>query len=210
MLIYGSSLKDRAILSLHIAGEIARVVEPIIDPTNLKVIALRVEGPLVRGDVGDIIPIESVREISHMGLIVDSIDELVDGDEVVRIRDILKLHFNLVGLKVVTKKQSKLGKVSDFTVDATSWETQQLVIRRPAVKSLLDPELMISCSEIVEIDDYKIIVKDEHDKPKSKASASKTVLPDFTPNFVNPFRKPDFASDVKDLADQRYSSSSGR
>lgn len=200
MLIYGSSLKDRAILSLHIASEIARVVEPIIDPNNLKIVALRVEGPLIRGEVGDILPIESVREISHMGLIVDSIDELVNGDEIVRIRDILKLNFNLVGLKVITRKKSKLGKVSDFTIDTTDWKTQQLVIQRPVVKSLIDPELMIPCSKIVEIDDYKIIVKDEHERPKAKASATKAAV-DFTPNFINPFRKPDFAPDTKDLDD---------
>lgn len=198
MLIYGSSLKGRAILSLHIAGEIARVVEPIIDPNDLKVIALRVEGPLIRGDVGDTLPIDSIREISHLGFIVDSIDELVDGEDIVHIRDILKLHFNLVGLKVVTKKKSKLGKVSDFTIDATSWETQQLVVQRPVVKSIIDPELMIPRSQIVEIDDYQVIIKDEHEKPKSKVS-SKSAVADFTPNFINPFRKPDFAPDAKQL-----------
>lgn len=193
MLINGSSLQNRAILSLHVGGKIAEVIEPIIDPNDLSLIAFRVEGPLVRGDVGDILPIESVREFSRQGIIVDSIDELVDGDEIVRLRDILKLRFSLQGIKVVTCKKTKLGKVSDYTIDTTTWSVRQLIVRRPVMKSLIDPELVISRQSIVEISDYYITVKDEHEKAKNKSSITENR--EFIPNFINPFREPDFAAE---------------
>lgn len=193
MLINSSRLINCPVLSLHVGGEIARTTEVIIDPNNLKAIALRVEGPLIRNEVGDILPIESIREFSTHGIIVDSIDEFIDGEEVVRVRDILKLNFSLLGLKVVTKQKSKLGKVSDYILDTNSWQVHQIIVQRPVLKSFLDPELTISRQKIVEVNDYEIIIKDETEKSRKKSPAAAPA--DFVPNFINPFREPDFASE---------------
>jgi len=195
MLINGSHLSGFPILSLHVGGEIARVSEVIVDPNNLKVIAFRVDGPLVgRDGVGDILPVQSVREVSPLGMIIDSVDEFVDGEEIVRIKKVLDLNFALPGLKVITKKREKLGKVSEFVVVAETWEIYQLIVQRPLMKSFLDPELTIPRSKIIEVNDYEVIVKSEKEATKSKAAANAPA--DFIPNFVNPFREPDFAPDT--------------
>ncbi len=110
----------------------------------------------------------------------------------IRIDEILKLNFELVGLKVVTKKGKKLGKVSDYLVDSEGYYVQKIIVQRPLAKSLIDPELTIDREEIVEIDDYKIVVKDE--EAKLKAKEQKMV---FVPNFVNPFREPVFEPNAK-------------
>lgn len=203
MLINGSRLVGCPVLSLHVGGAIAYVSDVIIDPNDLKVIGFRVSGPLVRGDVGDVLPVDSIREFSRTGMVVDSIDELVDGEEVIRISNVLKLNFSLSGLKVVSEKKSKLGKVSDYVVYSESWDVHQLIVQRPIMKSLLDPELIISRSEIVEVNDYQVIVKDEHSKSQQTTSASRPN--NFTPDFVNPFRKPDFAQDTIDQKQDKSS-----
>ncbi len=197
MLINASQLSGCPILSLHIGGEIARVTEPIVDPNTLKIIAFQLEGKLLNGeDVGSILPCDSIREFSRMGMIVDSIDEFVDQDDILKIRDVLKLNFALPGLKVVTTKKEKLGKVLDYTVDVETWVLQQLIVQRPVMKSFFDPQLIIPRKQIVEVDDYKIIIKDEHDKVKSKVAQS-SAANEFVPNFINPFREPDFANEKK-------------
>ncbi len=193
MLITASSLLHFPILSLHVGGEIARISQLIIDPNLLKVIAIRVEGALIRDEVGDLLPIGSIREFSRVGVIIDSIDELVDSEEVMRLRDILELNFELNGLKVVTKKKSKLGRVTDYILDASGWEVQQLIVQRPAIKSFFDPELTISRKSIIEVNDYEVIVKDEYDKLK-KVVIANTPAADFVPNFVNPFREPELVT----------------
>lgn len=195
MLVNASRLIGCPILSLHVGGKIAEVTEIIVDPNKLQIIALRLEGALLRDDeVGDILPIESVREFSKMGMIIDSIDELVDGDDVIKIKNILKLNFELVGLRVVTQKKAKLGKVADYTVDVGGWQVQQLIVQRPIMKSLLDPQLVISRKKIVEVDDEQVIIKDETEKSSSTVAAGTA---DFVPNFINPFREPDFADGVE-------------
>lgn len=189
MLINAQNLVDFPVLSLHTGTPIAKVSQVIIDPDQLKIIAFYIE-PLVNlGDAGNILLIDSIREVSHLGLIVDSSDEFASDGEVVRVDNVTKLHFEIVGLNVVTKKKAKLGKVSGYVVESKAWQIQQLIVERPFFKAIFDPELVISRREIVEVYDDHIVVKEE----KSKTQKPATITAPLATNFVNPFRDPEFA-----------------
>lgn len=190
MLITGSRLIGCPILSLHVGGRVATVTAAVIDPHSLQIIAFEVDGPLVGQEAGEILPVKSVREFSPLGMIVDSVDEFVERDDIVKIKKTLELNFELIGLKVVTKRGTKLGKVIGYSLDPSSWHIEQLSVQRPFFKALLDPELLINRSQILEVDDYKVTVRDATNKAK-QASADGT----FTPNFINPFRDPNFANE---------------
>lgn len=190
MLVYNSKLIGTPILSVQAGGPVARITNPIIDPDNLKIIAFQLEGPAAPPNGANILDISSIREYSDLGIVVDDADEFVATDDVVKISKVLELNFNLINLKVKTKKGSRLGHVQDFTIDPESFIIQQIVVKRPAIKSFMDPELLISRREIVEVTDYEVIVKDEEKVLKKRAEKE-----DFVPNFVNPFREkqPGFA-----------------
>ena len=191
MLINGSRLKNFPVLSLHMGGPVAWTDKEVIDPETLKIVAFLLRGPLVGRECGEILDMRDVREFEPTaGMIVDSADDFSSRGDVIKIDKILKLNFNLVGLKVETKKGAKLGKISDYTLNADDFTVQQLIVQRPALKGFLDPELIIGREQIVEVTDFKIIVKEEKSKSKTTAKTSKK---DFVPNFVNPFREPDFA-----------------
>ena len=199
MLITTSKLIGTPILSMQAGGSIGRVSECIIDPDTLKIIAFRAEGGPIPRTGANLLTTSSIREYSNFGMVIDSADEFIDSEDVVKISKILALNFNLIGLKVESKKGSKLGKVMDYTVTSDDFVVQQLIVHRPALKSFIDPELTIHRKEIVEITDYKVIVKDEEKTIKKKAETE-----DFVPNFVNPFREqqPGFApADIKKSKD---------
>lgn len=183
MLVYNSKLLNAPVLSVQDSGRIATISSTIVDPDSLKIIAFRVIGA-TNTEGGNILDARSIREYSTYGLVIDSSDELIGDHDVVKIEKVLELNFSPIGLKVETKKGSKLGKVTDFTVTNDNFSIQQIVVKRPTIKSLLDPELIIPRAEIVEITDYKIIVRDEEKVIKERA-----LKEDFVPNFVNPFRK---------------------
>lgn len=192
MLISATNLIGCPILSLHVSGTIAHVDEAIIDPNELKIIAFRVSGPMINDDeTGDILPVESIREFSRLGMIIDSTDELVKGEDVIKIKRALDINFLILKLKVESKSGAKLGKVSDYIVEPDTWFIQQLVVQRPIIKALLDPELLISRSEIDSVTDTKVIIKDE--KPKLKVEA--TVPANMSSSFVNPFRERKLATE---------------
>lgn len=187
MLVNASKLVGTSILSVQAGRPIATVSELIIDPNSLKTIAFKVNGPMINRNE-NILDVSSVREYSNYGIVIDDIDELMAPGDIIKISKVLELNFNLIGLKVETKKGSNLGKVIDYTLTPEDFTVQQIIVKRPMIKRFVDPELTIPRKEIVEIDDYKIIVKDEEKVIKARAEKE-----DFIPNFVNPFREQGFA-----------------
>ena len=187
MLVYNSRLVGTTILSIQAGGPIGQVSSSIINPDNLQIIAFRLRGPYV--DLRQaILDTRSIREYSKYGIVIDSVDELVGDNDIVKIAEVINLNFNLIGLKVETRKGSNLGKIIDYTLSPEDFIVQQLIVKRPAIKSFIDPELTIPRQEIVEVTDYKIIVKNEEKTIKKKATEE-----EFIPNFVNPFREQGFA-----------------
>ncbi len=196
MLLVGSKMIGAPVLSLHVGGPVANTKKAIIDPEDLRVIAYTLEGPIIRNDpdVGDMLDTQDVREISESGLIVDSTDRFTTREDVIRFDKVMELGFDLVGLKVVTQDGKKLGKIVDYTLDSGTFMIYQLIVQRPLINSLLDPELTINRSQIIEVDDYKVTIK--HEKAQVKVEKSKNDEPEeFVPNFTNPFRKPAYTDE---------------
>lgn len=181
MILLGSSLINTPVMGIQTGGELARTKRAIIDPAKLTVIAYELEGPLV-GKQAKLIRIADVRELSDIGMIVDSSDEFVEPDDVVKLKELYDLDFKLLGMPVTNERHQKLGKVIDFTIETAGFVVQQLTIRRPLFRSLNDTELLIHRSQIIEINNDAIVVH-------SEAKAPEPELHEVVGSYVNPFRK---------------------
>lgn len=180
MLVRNTQLNHTAIMGLQTGTELARTTRPIIDPRTLAIVAYEVDGPLL--DVRpSLLRIAEVRELSDIGMIIDSSDEFIATDDVIKIKQVMDLNFSLVGLAVVDDKKQKLGKVDGYTVEMGSFVIQQINVRRPIFKSLNDPELLIHRSQIIEINDTTITVK-------STTKEAYDPIPNSAHAYVNPFR----------------------
>lgn len=181
MLILGSRLIGTSIMGLQTGTKLASTKKPIIDPANLKIVAYEVEGPLLV-DKPSYIRIADIRELSEIGMIIDSNDEFIAQNDVIAIKKICKLNFELIGLNVIDENKKKLGKVSDFVLDTKSFIVQQLNVRRGIIKSLSETDLLIHRSQILEINDYEVVVKSPTKKLGVIEEAEKLT-------YLNPFRK---------------------
>ena len=181
MLIEGSKLLKYPILSLHTASRIAEVKSLVIDPNFLKVVAFEISAASSRQSL--FLEASSVREFSKMGMIVDSGEEFVEKDDVIKLKETIDLGFSLDNMKVVSKKKAMLGRIEDFIINTEDFQIMQLIVKRPIYKALIDPELVIGRSDIHEINDSEIIVKSEEGTIMKKSGTL-----DFVPNFVNPFK----------------------
>lgn len=198
MLLKSSRLLNYPVLSLHVTGMIAKTTGIVIDPNYLKIEAFEVTGPETGREVGDYLRVTDIREFSSIGMVVDSSDEFVFSEDIIKLKQLLDINFSLIGKKVETKKGVKLGKVIDYFVNSDTFEVQQIIVQRPFLKAFLDSELTIGRSEIVKVTDTKVIVKEEKANLKSKVAAE-----DFVPNFVNPFREPQLSTaDSRTLDEQ--------
>lgn len=181
MLIEGSKLLKYPILSLHTASRIAEVKGLVIDPNFLKVVAFEISA--VSSKQRLFLEASSVREFSKMGMIVDSDEEFVEKDDVIKLKETIDLGFSLDNMKVVSKKKAMLGRIEDFIINTEDFQIMQLIVKKPIYKALIDPELVIGRSDIHEINDSEIIVKSEEGTIMKKSGTL-----DFVPNFVNPFK----------------------
>jgi hypothetical protein len=181
MLIAGTRLINAPVMGLQTGAELARTSRPIIDPRTLEIVAYEVEGPLL--DLHpSLLRIADVREFSEIGLIIDSSDEFVSPDDVIKLGEIYKLGFDPIGMTVIDKKRKKLGKVEAYTLETGAFVIQQLEVKRPLLRSLNDTSLLIHRTQIKEINDEAIIVQSETEGPKPVLDAVRTA-------YVNPFRK---------------------
>lgn len=181
MLIEGSKLLKYPILSLHTASRIAEVKGLVIDPNFLKVVAFEINA--VSSKQRLFLEASSVREFSKMGMIVDSDEEFVEKDDVIKLKETIDLGFSLDNMKVISKKKAMLGRIEDFIINTEDFQIMQLIVKRPIYKALIDPELVIGRSDIHEINDREIVVKSEEGTIMKKSGTL-----DFVPNFVNPFK----------------------
>ncbi len=193
MLIIGSRLINAPVMSLQTGSEIAKTEREIIDTANLKIIGYELKGRLLNKKM--MLRVEDIREISDIGMIIDSQDEIIAPGDVIKFDEIDRKGFMIVDMPVRDEKGRKLGKVSDYTLDIGSFMVQQLTVRRPILKSLNDVELIIHRSQIIEINNHAIIVKAEAGVKDKIYAASPGA-------YVNPFRKSDTVASSADSMHQ--------
>lgn len=172
-------------MSLQTGGELARTKKAIIDPANLSIIAYELAG--VRLTMHPtLLRIADVRELSDLGLIVDSEDEFVTEHDVIKLDEIYHMGFEVINMLVTDEKNRKLGHVIDYTLDTNGFFVQQLTVRRPLLRSLNDTELLIHRSQIIEINDKAIVVHSEAKAPEPERH-------EVVGSYINPFRKSEAA-----------------
>jgi uncharacterized protein YrrD len=183
MLVPIERLLGVPILGLQTGAELARANDVIIDPRQLKIVAMRVNGPLLDHHDSVLHP-EDIREISDLGFIIDSSDKLMTTDGLVRLQQVIDFGFTLNGTRVEDDQGRKVGSVKSYAVDPSSFFVEQLYLKPPLMRSIGITTLTIHRSQIISITNEKIVVKSptvqEQVKPAEKVQ----------PAFVNPFRAP--------------------
>lgn len=180
MLVLGSQLDKNPVLGLQTGAKLAHITRPLIDPSNLKIIAYEVEGPLL-SDHPSFLMTNDIREVSSIGMIVDSHEEFVGLEDVIKVEELYKAGFSLIGMSVIDEAKHKLGKVEDYSADTQSFVIEQLNVKRGIIMSLTETGLLIHRSQITEINDKHIIVR-------TTAKKLEPVVESVRRTYTNPFR----------------------
>lgn len=169
-------------MSLQTGTQVGMAVRHIVDPRRLNIVAFYCEGPLIDFNPA-ILHTSDIREFSSIGLIVDSADNIMPPDDLVRLKEILDYAFDLEGMPVVEEGGHKLGKVGGYTVDSDSFFIVKLQVRPTLLQSFGRAELLIDRTQIIEINDKHILVRRATVEDGQKARVSPL------PHIDNPFRK---------------------
>lgn len=169
MLQLSKDLINRPVLSLRTSATIATATQPVINPNNLKIEGWYCNDRFSRKIL--ILQSNDIRDILPQGIVVNDHESLSDPEELIRLHDTLELHFSVLDKAVVTEHKRKLGKVNDYAVDMQSMFIQKLYVTQSVFKSLSGDQLSIDRSQVIEINNKRIIVSEPVVKAGDRAVA---------------------------------------
>ena len=177
------------VMSLQTGYPLCRLTSPIINPYNLRIVAFYVDGPRLDFSPA-VVFADDIREFGRLGAIVDSVDNIMSTDGLVRLNEIISYNFTLSRILVVDDNKRKLGKVSGYVIDPLNFEIRQLQVRPSVFRSLSTAELLVNRSQIIKVEPDKITVKaptvQQSAREATTTGDSRRIL---NPEFDNPFRK---------------------
>lgn len=157
-------------MSLRTGGQVAVAVEPIINPNNLKIEGFYCDDKFEKRQL--ILLTQDIRDRVPQGFVVNDHEVLADPEELVRLQEVMKLQFSLIGKPVVTVNKRRLGKVNDYAVDDIAMYVQKIYVGQSLLKNFAGGSLSIDRGQIVEITDRKIVVQDPLQGVKDTAPAA--------------------------------------
>ncbi len=173
MLQLSGQILNKPVLSLRTGGPVAWIVAPIINPSKLSIEGFYVQDSVDKKEL--VLVCQDIREVSRQGLIVNDHDVLAQPDDLVRLKQLLEMNFELIDKRIETTSKQHVGKVSDYAVETSSMQVQKVYASRSFWKNLTGGALSIDRSQIVEITNRRIIINELLQGKRALAPASAPV-----------------------------------
>jgi sporulation protein YlmC with PRC-barrel domain len=170
MLQLSASFLGKPVMSLRTGAPVAYVTTPLINPNNLKIEGFFCEDTFSKATL--ILLYQDIRDFLPQGFVVNDHDVLTEPDELIRLKELIELDFDILGKPVETVSKEKIGKVSDYATDITTMYVQKLYVSQSIFKSFVGGSLSIDRNQIHEITPRRVIIN-EILKP-SRATAAAT------------------------------------
>ena len=158
MLQLSSAFANKNIMSLRTGTPVAVVTKPIINPDNLKIEGFFCEDTFTKDEL--VLLYQDIRELLPQGFVIDDHAVLAQPDELVRLKSLMDLDFQLIGMQVVTNDKHKIGKVADYAAEVETMYVQKLYVSRPVFKSFTTGQLSVDRNQIIEINNTRILIND--------------------------------------------------
>jgi sporulation protein YlmC with PRC-barrel domain len=158
MLKLSGALLSKQVLSLRTGTPVASVQAPIINPNNLKIEGFYVADSSSKQQL--ILLYQDIRDVIPQGYVINDHEVLSEPAELVRLKEVLELDFQLIGKPVQTLSKQKVGKVDDFATEITTMYVQKLYVSQSIMKSLTGGSLSVDRTQIHEITNRRIVIGD--------------------------------------------------
>lgn len=157
-------MQNLPIVSLQTGGLVGNTGSFLIDPNNLKV-----EGWFATSRFLDkdnlILPTSQIRGVESGVIFVNDRDAITPAEDLVRLKPLINLNYQLTNKLVVGESKKHYGRVEDFALD-DGFFVQRIYVQPVAIKIFSQQRITVTRSQIIEITDRKIVIKDPLD-PKT-------------------------------------------
>jgi uncharacterized protein YrrD len=169
MLKLFESTPQTSVMSLRSGSSVGTIVKPIINPNNLFIEGWFVEDN--RSGHQLILLSTDIRDILPQGFAINDYDVLSEPNELIRLKELIKLNFNLINLKVASESGKSYGKINDYAFETNNSFIQKLYASQPLVKTLSGGNLSIDRSQIIEVTNKRLVIEDPTEKARGRAAS---------------------------------------
>ncbi len=145
------------------------VQDIVFDPDNGKVIGILLD----RRGSNLIAPMDII-SIKH-GVLIGSASDVVDVDDVLRVKEVFEDGRNIIGKKVKTEGGEILGKVVDASIDGLGLSLVKIHTAKVILGMVHHDARIFPMKSIVEVTDKFVIVKDDDGKVAEKEKKADVV-----------------------------------
>lgn len=165
MLRFGSDITSYSISSIASGRRVSQVADIVIDPNDLTIAAF----VCVSRNEDLFLLTQDIHSVVDSKITIQNEDSLTPGEDLVKLSELLSINFKVVGKKVKTDTGRRVGQVVDFVFDDQSFKIIKLNVRPPITKLIQSSDLIISRTQIVELNDKEVVVKESIDRKRSFA-----------------------------------------
>jgi uncharacterized protein YrrD len=134
-------------------GKVGELGDVIIDPENGKLLGFKIKKTLINPI--QVVSISDIMALDPRVVIINSEESIIAPEEIIRISEVLKKKYKIIGAKATTESKSNLGKVEDVVIDS---ETSSIV--RFYLKGLVRSRILPT-EYVIEIKPKQIIFSDK-------------------------------------------------
>ena len=145
MLKLSESLVGRPVMSLRTGQPVARTMAAIFNPNNLKIEGFYCQDKFSNKEL--VLLYQDIRDVIPQGLVVNDHDVLAEPQELVRLKNVMDIGFELIGKQVVTTGKERLGKVTDYSTEVETMYVQKIYVSRGLLKGL--PQAIVTGKHFV-------------------------------------------------------------
>lgn len=169
---FASGLIDSDVFVFHERYNVGKVTKIIVNKDNLNIELLEAE---IQNKQKRYILTRDIKSTLEKIVIIETMDDLSEVEDLIRQRELIKADFSLIGCKIKTQDGKKIGKVKDFTVDYNSLKTLKLHATASLARRLLNERFIIDIKDVIRVDGKTVIIKSSKVKVKSRQKQTKAL-----------------------------------
>ena len=154
MLIQASDLIGLPVGALNTQSKIGQVQKIIIDPANGKLLGFEVKKSGFFSK-NKILSAADILEFEQQGLVTGNEENLVNPEEVIRIKEVIGEKIKVLGAKAITESKKYLGRIYDLLID-----TDNLMVVKYYIKNLWQDRIVPS-NKVVKIEKKGVIFAED-------------------------------------------------
>lgn len=154
MFIQARKLIGLPIAAVDASSKVGEIANIVIDPVNGQVLGFLIKtGGIFSPAMA--LSIVDVREWDPNGLVTSSIDNLINPNEIVRIKTIISNKIDLLKMSAKTESGKSLGQVEDLLIN-----TDTTSVAKYYLKDLLGNSRVLPADKVIKIDKHIIFADD--------------------------------------------------